>query len=235
MREVFKSSEEDIQVEVELDIDEMQREFPWLFSLFLKFDFKDKSEDEQDEFLEVKESIIISLEKNSLAKYVGMRDIDGWIELYFYSLNSKNILDKIKTYLNQNKLIFESSVVRDTKWDFYTQTLLPSELEYCFLESSKIVELLKQEGDDFKIPRVVEHYAIFDTATQKQRYVDSMLEKGFSFKDDIATDECEHGVALIKEHNLDEIIIRDIITKIFEEVKKEHGSYELWSTILVEK
>jgi len=62
-----------------------------------------------------------------------------------------------------------------------------------------------------------------------------MLEKGFSFKDDIATDECEHGVALIKEHNLDEIIIRDIITKIFEEVKKEHGSYELWSTILVEK
>jgi len=119
MREVFKSSEEDIQVEVELDIDEMQREFPWLFSLFLKFDFKDKSEDEQDEFLEVKESIIISLEKNSLAKYVGMRDIDGWIELYFYSLNSKNILDKIKTYLNQNKLIFESSVVRDTKWDFY--------------------------------------------------------------------------------------------------------------------
>ncbi len=234
MREVFRTDEDGIDVEVELEIDAMQREFPWLFSLFIKYDFKSKDEDAQEEFLEMKESIILTLEKNSLVKYVGMRDIDGWIELYFYALNSKNLLHSIKKFLEQNKLIFEHGVVRDTKWDFYTANLMPNELEYCFMESSKIVELLKEEGDIQSELREVEHYAMFDTDSQKQRFIDSMLTEGFVFKDDISTDECSHGVALVKIHNLEEESLRKVISQLFDGAKKEHGFYELWSTTLVE-
>ncbi len=234
MREVFKSQEENFVIEVELDIDEMSKEFPWLFSLFIKFDLDKATQEKIEQFYEMKESIILSLEQNALVKYVAQRSIDGWVELYFYTLNSKNLLDKIKIYLNESKLMFEQGVVRDTKWDFYTANLMPNELEYCFMESQKIVTLMLEEGDDAKRSREVEHYAVFDTATQKQRFIESMCEDGFSFKDDISTDECEHGVALIADHDLEEETLRSVIKKLYDQVKIEHGFYELWSTTLVE-
>jgi len=234
MRENFRSNEDNINIEVELEIDEMQKDFPWLFSLFLKFDLDNQDEEKVDEFYEMKESIILSLEANSLVKYVGQRSIDGWVELYFYALNSKNLLDKIKTHLNESKLMFENGVVRDTKWDFYTANLMPSELEYCFMESQKIVELLVEEGDDAKKEREVEHYAMFDTDSQKQRFIEEVTTLGFTFKDDLSTDECDHGVAVIKTHNLEESTLRETIMKLYDSSKKEHGFYELWSTTLVE-
>lgn len=234
MREQFKSNEDNISIEVELEIDEMEKEFPWLFSLFIKFDLEKESLEKIDEFYEMKESIILIQEKNSLVKYVGQRSIDGWVELYFYALNSKNLLEPIKSYLIESKLIFENGVVRDTKWDFYTANLMPNELEYCFMESQKIVDILEEEGDNIKEPREVEHYAMFETDSQKQRFVESMEEKGYKFKDDISTDECEHGVALVKEHNLEEETIRETIKELYEAAKIEHAYYELWSTTLVE-
>lgn len=234
MRELFINTDENIDIEVELDIDENVKTFPWLFSLFINFDLEKKTRDEIEIFLEMKESIILTLEKNSMVKYVGRRIVDGWIELYFYSLNSKNLQKSIIKYLNESSLQFESGVVRDTKWDFYTANLMPSELQYCFIESQKIVELLEEEGDNTYILREVEHYAMFDTSTQKQRFIDSAIDRGFTFKDDISTDECEHGVAVTKVHSLQKEILNGVIKELFEISKIEHGHYELWSTILAE-
>ncbi len=234
MRELFTDTDEKINIEVELDIDEDVKTFPWLFSLFINFDLQTKTQDEIEVFLEMKESIILTLEKNSMVKYVGQRQVDGWEELYFYSLNSKNLQKNIIKYLKENSLQFESGVVRDTKWDFYTANLMPSELQYCFIESQKIVELLEEEGDKIDLPREVEHYAMFETATQKQRFIESTIENGFEFKDDISTDECEHGVALTKVHNLQSEILNGEIKALYDKAKLEHGYYELWSTTLVE-
>ena len=234
MRELFKNSEDNYEIEVEMEIDENEKTFPWLFSLFISFDLENQVQEKIEEFLEMKESIILTLEKSSLVKYVGQRSIDGWVELYFYSLNSKNLQKAISQYLSASKLMFEHGVVRDTKWDFYTANLLPSELEFCMMESKKIVDLLVEEGDKITILREVEHYSMFDTATQKQRFIGLALEEGFIFKDDISTDECEHGVALLKVHNLEDTSLNAVIKDLYTLTKKEHGSYELWSTTLVE-
>lgn len=234
MRELFVSADEKIDIEVELDIDEGEKKFPWLFSLFINFDLQKKSQEEIEVFLEMKESIILTLEKNSMVKYVGKRIIDGWVELYFYSLNSKNLQKSIIKYLSESSLQFESGVVRDTKWDFYTANLMPNELEYCFMESQKIINLLEEEGDNIDISREVEHYAMFETSTQKQRFIDSAIENGFKFKDDISTDECEHGVALTKVHNLQTDTLNAVIKELYDRAKIERGYYELWSTVLVE-
>ncbi len=234
MRELFVNVDEKIDIEVELEINEDVKTFPWLFSLFINFDFEKKSQEDIEIFLEMKESIILTLEKNSMVKYVGQRQIDGWVELYFYSLNSKNLQKSIIKYLSESSLVFESGVVRDTKWDFYTANLMPSELEYCFMESQKIVKHLEEEGDLIHISREVEHYAMFETDTQKQRFIDSAIENGFEFKDDISTDECEHGVAITKVHNLQSDILNGAIKELYDRAKLEHGHYELWSTTLVE-
>ena len=62
-----------------------------------------------------------------------------------------------------------------------------------------------------------------------------MAIEGFSFKDDIESEDFEHGVALVKEHSLTSEEVRKVVEELFESVKKEKGFYEGWSTFLVEE
>ncbi len=224
MIEKYINIDEDFSVEVKLDIDEDIRTYPWLFSLFIEAKLDEKTKDE----------IIRIVEKKPFVEYVGMRFIDGWSELYFYSLNSKNLQQEVYAYVQQNGLKYEGGVVKDTRWDFYRGNLEPSEVEYLMIESLKIVYMLEQEGDDVSKEREVEHYVMFDTQTQMQRFAESAKELGFEFKDEISGDECQYGVALIKKHNLEYKVLSQTIKSLCTLSNKEHGSYELWSTTLVE-
>ncbi|MCW8838011.1 MAG: DUF695 domain-containing protein [Thiovulaceae bacterium] len=225
MIEKYINVDENFSIEVELDIDEDVQTYPWLFSLFIESEISD----------DIKSEIVTIIENKPFVKYVGMRFIDGWSELYFYSLNSKNIQNDIHKYLQKKSYKFESGVVKDTKWDFYYGNLQPSELDFCMIESQKIVNMLSEEGDSVELEREVEHYVMFDTQTQMQRFVESVVHLGFEFKDEISNDECEYGVAITKSHNLLYETLYETIKILFELTKKEHGFYELWSTTLVEK
>ncbi len=234
MREVFSRVEEKslINIEVDLDASDFKEENPWLLSVFIKYDGISQELDGYEEFLETKESLIIALEHNDSAVYVGGRVVDGWSELYFYAPESKELSSLVSKILTPTNYAYESNVVRDTKWNFYEVQLSPSELELHHIQSAKIIFLLEEEGDDLSIAREVEHYAVFDTSTQKERFIESALDIGFGFKDDIANDEYEHGVALTKIHMPREEELSKILEELYELIKKEHGFYEGWSTTL---
>jgi len=234
MREIFVRQEENEEVFIEIDLNAyaFSKKFSWLFSLFIKFDAKDESQDGFEEFLETKEALIIILEHNEQAKYVGSRMLDGWSELYFYADDSKGLDSTIAKILKPSNYIYESSVVRDSKWDFHHKNLSPTELEECHIQSQKIIFMLEEEEDDLEVIRPVEHYISFTTPTQKERFITNLALEGFSFKDEISSDEFEHGVALVKEHKVTSDELTKVINELFVEIKKENGFYEGWSTIL---
>jgi len=235
MREIFTRLEDGSLVYIEVDMNAFaySEKFSWLFSVFIKFDALDESNAGFEEFLETKESLIIALEHNDKAKFVGMRVVDGWSEIYFYSDDSKDLDVTVAKILKTSGYAYESNVVKDTKWDFHYKNLMPSELELCHIESEKIIFLLEEEGDDLEIPRIVEHYVSFEVPTQKNKFINSLTLEGFSFKDEISSEEFEHGVAFIKEHKVTSEEVSKVVTELFTEVKKLHGFYEGWSTTLV--
>ncbi len=235
MREIFNRVENNdaVSIEVDIEADDFEGSNPWLFSVFVKSDNISENSDSFDEFLETKESLIIALEHEKRAKYVGTRVNEGWHEFYFYAKDSKNLETVVAKMLKGSGYKYECSVVKDAKWDFYHKNLFPSELEFHNIQSDKIIFLLEEEGDYLSIPRYVEHYLSFDTSTQKERFVKNALECGFEFKDDISSEEFEHGVALIKKHSVVSEEVRKVVEDLYELVKKEHGYYEGWSTVLV--
>ncbi len=237
MREFFTRVQENELVHIEVDMNAFaySEKFSWLFSVFIKFNAIDENSKGFEEFLETKESLIIALEHNDKAKFVGMRVVDGWSELYFYANDSKELDVTVAKMLKSNHYAYESSVVKDAKWDFHYKNIFPSELELCHIESEKIIFLLEEEGDDLEIPRVVEHYVSFELPTQKNRFISTLSVEGFSFKDEISSDEFEYGVALIKEHKVTNEEVNRVVTELFEEIKKSQGFYEGWSTTLAEK
>ena len=238
MRELFVREENSqktfIEVELDLDAEEYQELNPWLLSVFIKYNSLEQDE-KYEEFLETKESLIISLGHNERAIYVGGRVVDGWSEFYFYSYDSKNLDKVVKKVLAPSNYMFESYIVRDTNWDFYKNELVPNELELHHMESLKIISLLEEEGDDLGVQRDVEHYISFLTPTQKDRFLDALDLKDFTLKDEISNDEFEHGVALVKKHSVTQSVVEDVVEKLFKKIKKEGGFYEGWSTTLVPK
>ncbi len=237
MREIFSRVEDsaEVNIEVEVDVEDYEGSYPWLYSLFVKPNNIEANGLDFEQFLELKESVIISLEHQKMAKYVGERVCEGWHEFYFYAKDSKNLEALCAAMLKDSGYKYESSVVKDAKWDFYAKNLFPTELEFHNIQSQKIIFLLQEEGDELSISRDVEHYVSFDTATQKERFVKNALEHGFEFKDDISSEEFEHGVAVVKKHPVTEEEVEKVVAQLYSLIKTEHGYYEGWSTTLAQK
>ncbi len=236
MREYFTRIENSdvIQIEIDLNAFGYSSDNPWLFSVFIKFDGADEKLNGFEEFLETKESLIIALEHQDRAKYVGTRYVDGWSELYFYAKDSKELDTIAQHILKESSYVYESSVVRDTKWDFHHKNLSPTELEQCHIQSEKIIFMLEEEDDDLTQVRPVEHYVSFELPTQKNRFLNTLDIEGYAFKDEISSEEFENGIALVKEHDVCSETLKEEIDKLFVAIKKCDGYYEGWSTTLIE-
>jgi len=115
----------------------------------------------------------------------------------------------------------------------YETQLFPTELEQHNIQTAKIIFLLEEEGDDLSVARDVEHYVSFETPTQKNRFINTLAIEGFTIKDELSSEDFEHGVALVKEHAVTYDETTKIIAELFEFVKKEGGYYEGWSTTLI--
>nr|WP_321265748.1 DUF695 domain-containing protein [uncultured Sulfurimonas sp.] len=235
MREIFSRAEDNGEVIIEVNIEatDAKEMNPWLFSIFIKYDSLDESQDGYEEFLETKEALIIALEHQDRAVYVGSRVVDGWNEFYFYAYDSKKLDAIASKILTPSNYIYESNVVRDTKWGFYETQLFPSELEFCHIQSAKIIFLLEEEEEDLTLERDVEHYVSFETPTQKNRFLNTLEIEGFSFKDEISSEEFDHGVALVKNHAVTELEVKKVVDELFAKIKKDNGYYEGWSTTLM--
>lgn len=238
MREFFKRVEDDkseVFIEVDMSAYAYSERYSWLFSVFVKFDADNSSQESFENFLETKESLIIAIEHGEKAKYVGSRIDGGWNELYFYAEDSKALNATVANILSNSGYVYESNVVKDIKWDFHYKHLLPTELELAHIQSEKIIFLLEEEGDDLEVPRVVEHYLSFDTPSQKERFLKNLSLDGFTFKDEVSGDEFENAIALIKEHAVTSEVVKKVVEELYGAVKKEKGYYEGWSTLLAEE
>jgi len=234
MREFYKREEDGQSVAIEVDMSAYgyHKKFSWLFSVFVKYHVEDETSEAYEEFLELKESLIIALEHEDRAKYVGMRIVDGWSEFYFYATSSKELDNIVTKMLKESDYAFQSNIVKDAKWNFHYKNLLPNALELAHIQSEKIIFLLEEEGDDLSVPRSVEHYFSFTTPTQKNRFLNNLDLDGVSFKDEIESDEFEYGIALVKEHTILSDDVKRNVEIFFEAVQKEKGFYEGWSTTL---
>ena len=235
MREYFTRNEIQsvLNIEIELDAGELKSENPWLFSVFVKYDAKDESSDAYEDFLETKESLIIAIEYEGKAHYLGMRIIDGWSEFYFCASSVKELNSMVRSILKDTGYVYESNSIKDKKWNFYETQLFPSELELIHIQSEKIIFLLQEEGEDLDISRDVEHYVSFDTPTQKNRFLNTLDVAGFAFKDDISDEEFQNGVALVKNHAVTKDVVQSVVNELYEVIKENQGYYEGWSTTLM--
>ncbi len=235
MREIFTRNEDTQLQSIEIDIDagEYKEDFSWLFSVFIKYEAINDLSLAYEEFLETKESLIIAIEHEDKAKYLGTRVVDGWSEFYFCTSTTKELDSLVTAMLKDTTYGYESNIIKDKKWNFYETQLFPSELELIHIQSEKIIFLLQEEGEDLSVCRDVEHYVSFDTPTQKNRFLNTLDIEGFSFKDEISSEEFAYGIALVKNHAVNKEKVSEVVKELYKVIKENQSYYEGWSTTLV--
>ncbi len=235
MREIFTRNQDNqvFNIEIVIDAGEYKKDHPWLFSVFIKYDSANEALESYEAFLETKESLIIAIEYEDKAKYLGERIVDGWSEFYFCASSAKELNSLVTAMLKDTGFAYESNIIKDKKWNFYERVLFPTELELAHIQSEKIIFLLAEEGEDLTLSRDVEHYISFLTPTQKNKFLNTLSLEGFSLKDEISAEEFENGVALVKNHAVTSEEVTKNVNALFANVKENQGFYEGWSTTLI--
>ncbi|MDF1880392.1 DUF695 domain-containing protein [Sulfurimonas sp. MAG313] len=195
-----------------------------LLYVFVKFD------GENEALLEIENKL---LEHNTKLDYVGWRHIDGWAEFYFYGEHAKGFENALNTALKP-KYQFESGNRKDKKHETYYKLLMPNTQEYHNLQSEEIIADLEDAGDDLSLEHRIEYHAVFQTSTQRKRFIDSIQDDNFNFLNDFldekAEDDFVYGVVFTKLSAVSVDLLNAQTQMIFPAIEREHGRYEGWGT-----
>lgn len=164
----------------------------------------------------------------------GARMQEGWYELFFYLRTAKrfdNVASSVmKGYATYS---FETGTSRDTHWSHYRKELYPDELMLQQIKSRSIIDELVLAGDDIAKSRPVEHYLLFQTEAQALRALDVLASSAFVLQERFEQEGAfAYGLLLTKTHEVTQERLMDETGVLLDAIRKEHGSYEGWSTML---
>ena len=201
-----------------------------LLYTFIKFDGDD------EELLNIEASL---LEKTSKLKLdcVGWKLTDGWLEFYFYGEIAKGFENALNEALKP-KYQFESGNRKDKKYNAYYKMLMPNDKEYHIIQSEAIISELEEAGDDLDAEHRIEYYVMFQTSSQRKRFLESVLDDGFDllqeFLDEKAEDDYVYGISFTKLSIVDLDLITEQTKLFFQSIEREHGKYEGWGTQIMD-
>jgi len=197
-----------------------------LLYTFIKFDGDD------EELLTIEQKLVNSLLKLKV-DYVGWQLNEGWLEFYYYGEIAKGFENGVNDALKP-AYIFETGNRKDKKYETYYKMLMPNTQEYHNIQSEEIINDLEEAGDDLSLEHRIEYHTMFQTSSQRKRFVESVLEDGFSllneFLDEKAEDDFVYGVVVTKLSAVSVEILNEQTSIMFPTIEREHGRYEGWGT-----
>ena len=204
---------------------------PTLLWLFIPYDGT-----KHEKLIQLQQILCEELYRQIRAEFVGFRIVDGWLELYFYAQSAKKFEPIVASLLEQ-QYSYEIGSYKDVKQKFYFDALYPDMKQLLQIRNHEIMLQLQEAGDQCECDREVEHYLFFPTQSNAQRALNKALDLEFTCKQEYINDanELRYTIVLTKSHNISDAVISDITEDLCDIALEEHGSYEGWSTILVEK
>ncbi len=202
-----------------------------LLWLFIPYDVV-----QEQKWMELGQKLIEELYQHLRAEFAGFRIVDGWLEFYFYAQSAKRF-EPIVASLLTPQYSYEIGSYKDVKKTFYFDELYPNIKQLLQIHNNEIIAQLREAGDQCEHDREVEHYLFFPTQSNAQRALEKVYSLGFTCKQEYINDDNElrYTIIVTKSHNVKESVIHATTEDLCDIAMLEHGSYEGWSTILVEK
>lgn len=155
---------------------------------------------------------------------------------YFYITDTAALRQQLVAIYKKRfpEYMYYINIKEDKKWDTYLNFLYPNEETLEYIENQKVLEALENGGDKLVKARLVDHWAYFKTAADRNCFSVYLVKN--KFKTTIEKSEDPGFPFRLHFARTDKVNIA-AISKLTLELKKQaaacHGQYDGWETFVV--
>ena len=127
------------------------------------------------------------------------------------------------------------AAVPDSAWQYYLKRLYPSPVEYQKLINSRVVEDLVRHGDGLSEPRPVDHYILFHTRPDADRFVRKIKKDKFTvvaIESDTSYGQRPVRLHLTRVDQVNPVAVDRLVLPLWELAHKNDAVYDGWSTVV---
>lgn len=123
----------------------------------------------------------------------------------------------------------------DPEWSYYTEFLLPDEERWQWMLDRSVVESLERHGDDGSIPREIDHWIYFSSASDRDGFLSAIEGRGFAIRDSHDEGEGERRFALQiwRKDSADLDSIHAVVMDLKTIAVPLKADYDGWETFVV--
>lgn len=232
---IKKEKQETQEVIVNYELIEIAPDYmtPKMAYLFYKPEVE--IEDFESYFLN-SEEIANLINNDGIGYFAGARYIDGWVEVYFYTANSKVLRHAIKEKLPASTQ-HEIGSNNDEEWRFFFEKLNPNKVQKREINNRFVTLDLIEAGDDLTLEHEFEHVFSFHTDSQREKVARELEALGHTIEDKTTDEDLEKRFVLVTTHRSNALIetINDFSKAVTLIADKYHANYDGWTTDLAKK
>lgn len=182
----------------------------------------------------LEDSLAEHLAVNLGAVYVARTTTAGQRIFYFYcraSIDYRNIIAEILSQFEDYH--WSCHAYTDAEWAHFRDVLYPTNYGLQSILNRRLMDKLKQEGDDLTKAREVEHFVYFPNIRKREAFLARALEEGFSIvelSDPQSDAPLPYGAVISRVERLDESGMDDIVAWLLETAEALEGLYDGWGT-----
>lgn len=214
---------------------------PWLLcvSIDLQIQREDGLSDpeETDVLYAIEDSLFESVAKTLRARYVGRITSQGKREHFYYANSPEGFVDAAASALRGfDRYQANCRHEEDSAWNFYSEVLFPGDIELQSIHNRRLVEQLRQSGDDLTEPRDIDHWMYFPSEEHRDQFLLQVAGNGFRSECTfLETPDANfrYGVHLTRRDRVDLETIDGLVTDLFLRARNCGGEYDGWGASVI--
>lgn len=120
----------------------------------------------------------------------------------------------------------------DREWRYYTELLLPDAERRQWMDDRRLVQILREQGDNLATPRHVDHYAAFASEQHRDAFVATATRDGFALVEAShdASAELPYVAHMGRTDAIELDHIHDVVMILVDATTQHGGRYSGWKT-----
>ncbi|HEY8314126.1 MAG TPA: DUF695 domain-containing protein [Candidatus Baltobacteraceae bacterium] len=144
---------------------------------------------------------------------------------HYYGPHNDAVGDAVARAMQSNRAYtYKVLAADDPTWSIYTGYLYPDQYQLEFAEDMKVLQALRDAGDDFTKPRDIEHAVRFSEPAGRDAFVRAIADHGYAVRLDLDAND----VTVVKNDAIDPFAITTARTAIATLAQEFAGRYEGW-------
>lgn len=211
------------QIKLDLGASDFREAYDHSFFIRLDYDFEgdfpnETEEKEMTQILEYIEAALLASKED--AKFVGSVSSKKQIDFIFVAKKVFNLKDILKRVLKDYS--YQSSWLKDDRWNIYDKLLYPSEIDLIYIYNRKLLQSYHASHD--AMDSDLYQYQVFHEQKDAQAFLGEVYED-FEVLDTILTQDKMYIVQLKRKESMTFIDLNQVALELHALAKKHHGHY----------